>query len=206
MELENKINDENKITDSKDEKEYYTIKFQNTTENLPLKFVVEDLGYSPCRCDEYKTNDEHESKKYTNHISSTDQFIKCFKCNTQYKFKRPWLANTALRIYKWGPFATTASLMLWISSSVSKYNYGSFTSVGACVGLFWIACFVPLGVLSVAQYVSDLYKRTGLISSSKKFMKNLSISFMVSPLSMHLFSTYVSVCLFKLNRPLPYTP
>ena len=172
---------------------------------LPLKFMVDELGYSPCKCEEYKETDPENSEKYTNTISNTRQFIECVTCKTPYKFRYPWISKSTAFVFNWGPSTMTVGTIFAISKFIAPYNYGVLKGTGAVMGLFWVVCFVPFGVLSTMEYIRQLYRGKGFYLSSRNFVKNTIFSFLMAPVSIKIMCAIPSLSIIGWNRPLPYT-
>ena len=172
---------------------------------LPLKTMVCDLGYSPCKCQEFKKDDEKVRCGDTVH-GRNRQLLECLTCKTPYKFRYNRLQYFAYLLFSYGPMLLAFCNLTVSSHIVDSYypDLNFFMSILYTVPVFWITSYVPFIVLAVLQLVQDFV----VLGVDKKhvahFFNTLVWSFIVSPLIYLIICGIPTILIVQYNKPLPY--
>lgn len=119
---------------------------QMFSSTLPLGLIVNDLGYSVCKCDPFYSSD---SKRTSADLNNPEQLLMCPKCRVQYEFAYPlfrlacvasigvlpvlvWLLNCPLA---WYMSTVLGYEGMWRVLSVPLIYWTTFSIVGALSSL-----------------------------------------------------------------------
>ena len=165
----------------------------------PLHFLVNCLGYSPCKCEPFYYNDYPQ--RTDKDFSDIEQFNKCFTCQTNYEYTYPTLLKLANVLFIILPLSAIFYL-IGISITYPINNYIGFNFIQRIL-LFWSLC----AFFTIVGYaLMTLFKVIAFGETSFEIFENLKYPITWFTMPIHCIATFFipSIYLIYFNRLKPF--